>query len=348
MEIPKIVAAGNPGNGTTIPIPESSGNPFKLPLPPTKAPLAKPKPSTSPGYAIKKSLQGHNSCVSAVKFSPDGGQLVSGSADKLLMMWDVEVGRCLQTLAGHGKGINDVAWSAAGLLASCSDDKTVRLWDPRSGLCVKTLEGHGGYVFACSFNPQSNLLASTSFDESVRLWDVRTGRTLKTVAGHQDPITSVDFNRDGSLFVTSSFDGLVRVWDSSTGHLLKTLIEDDNTPVGHVKFSPNGRYILASTMNSTLKLWNYQKPKCLRVYRGHVNVAYCLTSNFSITAGIWIVSASEDETLCIWDLQSKQLVQKVGTQGDRVICTDCHPTVNVIATGAVQNTFAIRIWQSSE
>jgi len=139
MEIPKIVAAGNPGNGTTIPIPESSGNPFKLPLPPTKTPLAKPKPSSSPGYAIKKSLQGHNSCVSAVKFSPDGGQLVSGSADKLLMMWDVEAGRCLQTLAGHGKGINDVAWSAAGLLASCSDDKTVRLWDPRSGLCVKTL-----------------------------------------------------------------------------------------------------------------------------------------------------------------------------------------------------------------
>ncbi|KAH8348361.1 hypothetical protein KR084_006708 [Drosophila pseudotakahashii] len=339
-ELTESVAVGE------TPMPESAG-PFKMPLPLATAPLAMQKRS-SPGYAIKNSLLGHISCVSSVKFSPDGGHLVSGSGDRLLKLWDVESGSCLQTLPGHGMGINDVAWSAAGLLASCSDDRTLRLWDPRTGLCSKTLEGHGAFVFACCFNPQSNLLASTSFDETVRLWDVRTGRCLKKVTGHQDPISSVDFNREGSLLVTSSFDGLVRVWESSTGHVLKTLVEEDNTPVGYVKFSPNGRYILASTLNSTLKLWNYQKPKCLRVYRGHVNKSYCLTSNFSITAGIWIVSGSEDGTLCIWNLQTKELVQKVDTLGDKVLCTDCHPTANVIATGAVQNTFAIRIWQSSE
>ena len=78
--------------------------------------------------------------------------------------------------------------------------------------------------------------------------------------------------RDGSLIVSSSYDGLCRIWDtasgassywslssSSSGQCLKTLIDDDNPPVSFVKFSPNGKYILAATLDNTLKLWDYSK-----------------------------------------------------------------------------------------
>ena len=44
-----------------------------------------------------------------------------------------------------------------------------------------------------------------------------------------------------------------------TGQCLKTLIDDDNPPVSFVKFSPNGKYILAATLDNTLKLWDYSK-----------------------------------------------------------------------------------------
>ena len=43
------------------------------------------------------------------------------------------------------------------------------------------------------------------------------------------------------------------------GQCLKTLIDDDNPPVSFVKFSPNGKYILAATLDNTLKLWDYSK-----------------------------------------------------------------------------------------
>lgn len=318
---------------------------FKVPLPPDDSSLPK---SECPGYAIKNTLSGHNLCITSVKFRPDGEQLASGSADRFLKLWDVNTAKCLQSMVEHTVGINDVTWSPEHLLATCSDDQTVRLWDPRTGKCQKTLEGHSHCVFACRFNPSGNLLASGSYDETVRLWDMRTGRTLTVVPAHQDPITSLDFNREGTLFVTGSFDGLIRVWDTASGQLLKTLIDSDNSPVGYVQFSPNGLYVLASTLNSTLRLWNFVKAKCLRSYRGHVNEAYCLNSNFSITGGIWIVSGSEDQSLCIWKLQTKELVQKASTEGDRVLCTDCHPKENVIATGAMQNGYTVKLWQSSE
>ena len=40
-----------------------------------------------------------------------------------------------------------------------------------------------------------------------------------------------------------------RIWDTTTGKCLKTLVDEDNPPVSFVKFSPNGKYILAATLD---------------------------------------------------------------------------------------------------
>jgi COMPASS component SWD3 len=45
---------------------------------------------------------------------------------------------------------------------------------------------------------------------------------------------------------------LVRVWDVATGECLKTLFADGNPPVSYAKYSPNGRYILAGTLDNTV------------------------------------------------------------------------------------------------
>lgn len=76
-----------------------------------------------------------------------------------------------------------------------------------------------------------------------------------------------------------------RIWDTASGQCLKTLIDDDNPPVSFVKFSPNGKYILAATLDNTLKLWDYSKGKCLKTYSGHKNEKYCIFANFSVTGG---------------------------------------------------------------
>ena len=49
-------------------------------------------------------------------------------------------------------------------------------------------------------------------------------------------------------FLSKRFN-LSRIWDTASGQCLKTLIEDDNPPVSFVKFSPNGKYILAATLD---------------------------------------------------------------------------------------------------
>ena len=42
--------------------------------------------------------------------------------------------------------------------------------------------------------------------------------------------------------------------------------------------------------------------------------------------GKWIVSGSEDNLVYIWNLQTKEVVQKLHGHTDVVLCTACHPT----------------------
>eukprot|EP00639_Heterosigma_akashiwo_P027772 CAMPEP_0194679778 /NCGR_PEP_ID=MMETSP0295-20121207/11008_1 /TAXON_ID=39354 /ORGANISM="Heterosigma akashiwo, Strain CCMP2393" /LENGTH=396 /DNA_ID=CAMNT_0039565273 /DNA_START=142 /DNA_END=1332 /DNA_ORIENTATION=+ len=307
--------------------------------------------ASGPNYVQKCILGTHGKAVASLKFSVDGALLASASADASVNIYKTETQELSLTLSGHTQGISDVCWTAdAQYVATASDDKLIKLWDLHTGRESATFEGHSNYVFCVNFNnPQTNLLVSGSFDQSVKIWDVRTGQCVRSLAAHSDPVTAAEFNRDGTTLVSGSHDGLIRIWDTSTGECLKTIFAEGNPPVSYVRFAPNGKFLLASTLDSTMRLWQTSNPsKCVKTYRGHhANEKYSLSSAFALAGpgGKYVAAGSEDRAVVLYDLQRRTLAQRLEGHTDTVLCVAAHPTRPLLASGGLTRDCTIRLWE---
>jgi len=101
---------------------------------------------------------------------------------------------------------------------------------------------------------------------------------------------------------------------------------------------------LLSIFITVQKLWSYAQGKVVKTYTGHVNKVYCITSTFSVTNGKYIVSGSEDNCVYLWDLQNRNMIQKLEGHTDTVISVSCHPIENKIASAGLDNDRTVRIW----
>ena len=83
---------------------------------------------------------------------------------------------------------------------------------------------------------------------------------------------------------------------------LKTFQGHSNTVYG-VAFSPDGRTVVSSSSDKTLKLWSVSGGECLKTFQGHSS--YVTNVVFS-SDGRTVVSGSWDNTLKLWGLHNKK------------------------------------------
>ena len=141
---------------------------------------------------------GHKGSIASVAFSPDGRQVLSGSHDGTIKLWDTATAREIRTFSGHSGIVYSVAFSPNGRLAlSGSQDGTVKLWNVVTGSEIRTFSGHRGSITSVAFSQDGILALSGSRDRTVKLWDVATGREIRKFSRHRGSVNSIAFSPDG-------------------------------------------------------------------------------------------------------------------------------------------------------
>lgn len=163
---------------------------------------------------------------------------------------------------------------------------------------LNVLQGHTNGVTCLQMD--DNLLASGSYDATVRIWDLQTGRVVRVLRGHQAGIRCVQF--DDSKLVSGSLDGVIKIWNYHTGECLTTLRGHTN---GVITVHFDGELLASGSIDKSIKVFNFQTKVsyCLRAHDDWVNSVRL--DNESRT----LLSASDDCTVKLWDLDSKTVIR---------------------------------------
>jgi WD40 repeat protein len=113
---------------------------------------------------VKSTLKGHASSV--YKLS---GDLVSGSNDKTIKIWNLKDQTLVRTLTGHSQHIFALKVLKNGDLVSGSYDNTIKVWDIKSGRVSKTISLDSA-IYALEVLPNGDLV-SVSLDGKIRIWE---------------------------------------------------------------------------------------------------------------------------------------------------------------------------------
>jgi WD40 repeat protein/serine/threonine protein kinase len=255
--------------------------------------------------------------------SPDGRWLASGTSSppgepRGIFVWDVASGKEIQRFEGHatpGKiGETILAFSPDGKrILSAGYDPTARVWDIAGGKEVRRLEdcplaGWGGSV---QWAPDGRTLLEVRSDyRGIRRWDVETG---KERPGFADPRicgvgARVILLRDGRSVLCVFADNTARLWrlpdppaPAKAGEVWR--YEGHSGNVLGVAFSPDGRRVLSSSSDGTVRLLDAQTGKLLRTmnHPRARSVAFAPDGKRAISTG-W----GGDGSLRLWDLETCQ------------------------------------------
>uniref|UniRef100_A0A3P9MZT5 Autophagy related 16 like 2 n=1 Tax=Poecilia reticulata TaxID=8081 RepID=A0A3P9MZT5_POERE len=200
-------------------------------------------------------LTGHSRKVTAARFTCVPHQVVTGSTDRTVRLWDLNRAACVQQ-GEVASFCSDLVCSDSRIISGHFDCK-IRVWDSRTVSCVQELPSQGR-VTSLDLSSDRRQLLSCCRDDCLQLLDLRwtNDRMCFRADGFKcgGDSTKAVISPDGCYLAAGSADGAVYIWNVSTGGLEARL--PDHSSITAVSWSLSGEHFVSVDRSRRAVLWS--------------------------------------------------------------------------------------------
>lgn len=301
----------------------------------------------------------HHTAVMDICISNNGKMAASVSMrDSKVMTWDIVTGKCLGEFT-HPVLVDRVEILPDKRLLISRAAKDVRIWSLDSGQCLRQLEGEGSlFKIALDFPlitpDKKNIVLSGDDRQKISFFNLASNEIISTLRDEFKNYTRfdivklkfslIDFTKDSKFAITASSEGMLlnpydtyklRVWEVATGKCVR-VIDSHESNIFDLKISSDSRTAFTSCADSTLRIYDIQKGKCIKIFNvPSRRIWVCLDGKSVILQYI-------DETFHILDIEMGNSSQ-IFEDGERG-CVDLSFTSDNRKIIKVNHNGAIEIW----
>lgn len=290
-----------------------------------------------------KILTGHQGAIRSLRFSKDGGLLLSGAQDNTAMLWELPVGRLSLTLRGHDGWVRACEFGEGDRrILTASYDSTVCEWSTDKYeefrvLSGRVFEGHEDAVLSAAWAPNQASIVTAGRDRTARTWDVATGHNqLQFKEGHEFLASKAVFFDAGKKLATAGVDNTVRLWEVETGTQTKALEHTGRSAA--LAVSKDAKWLVTGSDRKAVCLWDLADQSIVRELTGHQHEPSAVAIS---PDGKLVLSGDLRGRMILWSRETGALLGKLDGHSRRVQDIAFSPDGRRAYSASADNTVAV-------
>lgn len=224
----------------------------------------------------------YNDGLPKLCFSPDG-KTIAVSESEQTRFWNVPDRKLRLTIPEGGKG----QFSPDGMTFVTGKYESLTVWNAKSGEKIRDISNTTKGYAPLQFSPDGAILATGSAGAAgIRLWDFQSGTLKQTIPYGGAALDAIRFFPDGQRIAATVRRNQVYIFDIQSG---RKLFGDAHTNmVTRLTFTPQGRYLISGSADSSVKVWDTRTWKLVSTLtqpQMYASALYCLSDSDQVLVG---------------------------------------------------------------